>query len=169
MGLFTPDINNLNELYTLMLQRSLNSEMQIVEEGLPKMIENSTHPEVASAFRTHWTESKEHISRLEQILSRGEGDVSESKCKVTAALISEASSSASDAKDDNLRDVILIASGNQVEHHEIAVYGTLVNLATLLGKTQDVTLLQRTLDEEKNADATLTELAEQVNVEAVAA
>lgn len=169
MGLFTPNMNSVSELYTTMLQRALNSEKQIVEEGLPKMIENSTHPEVAAAFRTHLEESKTHIDRLEQILAQSEGEVSESKCKVTSALISEGSSSASDAKDDNLRDVVLLAAGNQVEHHEIAVYGTLVNLATLLGKSQDASLLQKTLDEEKKADALLTRLAEQVNVEAVAA
>ena len=169
MGLFTPDINNLSELYKTMLQRSLSSERQIVEDGLPKMIENSTHPEVANAFRVHLEESKEQISRLERILQQNDGEVSESKCKVTAALLSEGSSSASDAKDDNLRDVVLLAAGNQVEHHEIAVYGTLVNLATILGKSQDAALLKRSLDEEKNADALLTELSEQVNVEAVAA
>jgi ferritin-like metal-binding protein YciE len=168
MGLFTPDINSLNELYTTMLKRSLNSERQIVEDGLPTMIQNSTHPEVANAFRTHLEESKEQISRLERILGRNLGDVSDSKCKVTAALIAEGSSTASDAKDDGLRDVVLLAAGNQVEHHEIAVYGTLVNLATLLGKTQDATLLKQTLQEEKHADALLTSLAEQVNVEALA-
>ena len=169
MGLFTPNLNSVSELYTTMLQRSLNSERQIVEDGLPAMIKNSTHPEVAAAFRTHLEESKTHIDRLEQILAQGEGKVSESKCKVTAALISEGSSSASDAKDDNLRDVVLLAAGNQVEHHEIAVYGTLLNLATLLGKSQDASLLQKTLNEEKQADALLTRLAEQVNVEAITA
>jgi ferritin-like metal-binding protein YciE len=166
MGLFTPDMNNLRELYRTMLQRSLDSERQIVNDGLPAMIEDSTNSELKNAFRTHLAESKEHISRLEQILRDNDGDVSTSKCKVTAALISEGSSSAKDAKDETLRDVVLIAAGNQVEHHEIAIYGTLRNMAIILGEADHAALLDRTLDEEKHADKLLTELSEQINVAA---
>jgi ferritin-like metal-binding protein YciE len=166
MGLFTPDMNNLRELYRTMLQRSLDSERQIVNDGLPAMIEDSTNSELKNAFRTHLAESKEHISRLEQILRDNDGDVSTSKCKVTAALISEGSSSAKDAKDETLRDVVLIAAGNQVEHHEIAIYGTLRNMAIILGEADHAALLDKTLDEEKHADKLLTELSEQINVAA---
>jgi ferritin-like metal-binding protein YciE len=166
MGLFTPDMNNLRELYRTMLQRSLSSEHQIVEEGLPAMIENSTNSQLKNAFRTHLEESKEHISRLERIMRDNDGEASTSKCKVTAALISEASSSAKDAKDQTLRDVVLIAAGNQVEHHEIAIYGTLRNMAIILGEAEHAALLDKTLDEEKHADKLLTELSEQINVAA---
>lgn len=166
MGMFTPDVNNLRELYKTMLQRSLSSEKQIVEDGLPKMIENSTNPELRNAFRTHLEESKEHISRLQRILKENEGEANTSKCKVTAALISEGGSAAKDAKDATLRDVVLIAAGNQVEHHEIAIYGTLRNLAIILGEAEHAAMLDKTLDEEKHADKTLTELSEQINVAA---
>jgi ferritin-like metal-binding protein YciE len=88
------------------------------------------------------------------------------KCKVTAALISQAELNVSDAKDAYLRDVVLIAAGNQVEHHEIAVYGTLRTWAEILGETDDAMLLQKTLVEEETADELLTELSEQINVAA---
>jgi ferritin-like metal-binding protein YciE len=166
MGLFTPEVNNLRELYRTMLQRSLDSERQIVNDGLPAMIEDSTNSELKNAFRTHLEESKEHVSRLERILRENDGDVSSAKCKVTAALISEGSSTAKDAKDQTLRDVVLIAVGNQVEHHEIAIYGTLRNMAIILGEAEHAALLDKTLDEEKNADKLLTELSEQINVAA---
>jgi ferritin-like metal-binding protein YciE len=166
MGLFTPDMNNLRELYRTMLQRSLSSERQIVDDGLPAMIQNSTNAQLRDAFRTHLEESKEHVSRLERILQENEGDVSTTKCKVTAALISEGSASAKDAKDQTLRDVVLIAAGNQVEHHEIAIYGTLRNLAIILGEADHAAMLDRTLEEEKHADKVLTELSEQINVAA---
>jgi ferritin-like metal-binding protein YciE len=65
MGIFTPDVNNLRELYVTMLERALSSEKQIVNKGLPAMIEKSTAPELAEAFRTHLEESKEHVSRGE--------------------------------------------------------------------------------------------------------
>jgi ferritin-like metal-binding protein YciE len=166
MGLFTPDMNNLRELYRTMLQRSLDSERQIVDEGLPKMIENSTNSQLKNAFRTHLEESKEHINRLDRIMRDNDGEASTSKCKVTAALISEGSSSAKDAKDQTLRDVVLIAAGNQVEHHEIAIYGTLRNMAIILGEAEHAALLDKTLEEEKHADKVLTELSEQINVAA---
>jgi ferritin-like metal-binding protein YciE len=166
MGLFTPDMNNLRELYRTMLQRSLDSERQIVDDGLPKMIENSTNSQLKNAFRTHLEESKEHINRLDRIMRDNDGEASTSKCKVTAALISEGSSSAKDAKDQTLRDVVLIAAGNQVEHHEIAIYGTLRNMAIILGEAEHAALLDKTLEEEKHADKVLTELSEQINVAA---
>lgn len=166
MGLFTPDMNNLRELYRTMLQRSLDSERQIVDDGLPTMIENSTNSQLKNAFRTHLEESKEHINRLERIMRDNDGEASTTKCKVTAALIAEGGSSAKDAKDQTLRDVVLIAAGNQVEHHEIAIYGTLRNMAVILGEAEHAALLDKTLEEEKRADKLLTELSEQINVAA---
>ena len=125
MGIFTPDVNNLRELYINMLQHALSSEKQIVDKGLPAMIEKSTNPDLAQAFRNHLTESKQHIVRLERILDATQGEVNDSRCKVTAQLISSAEAEIGDAANEQIRDVILIAAGNQVEHHEIAVYGTL--------------------------------------------
>jgi ferritin-like metal-binding protein YciE len=166
MGIFTPDVNNLRELYVTMLQRTLNSEKQIVEKGLPAMIEKATSPELKEAFRTHLEESKLHVSRLERILDAEEGEVSDTKCKVTAQLISSAESNIGDAANEGIRDVILIAAGNQVEHHEIAVYGTLRTWAEVLGETEDAAVLEKTLIEEENADELLSELSQQINVEA---
>jgi ferritin-like metal-binding protein YciE len=166
MGMFTPDVNNLRELYKGMLQRALSSERQIVEKGLPAMIEKSTSPELAEAFRAHLTESRQHVSRLERILDEVEGEENETKCKVTAALISSAESEIGDAANEEIRDVILIAAGNQVEHHEIAIYGTLRTWAEILGETEQAEVLEKTLDEEKNADELLTRLSQTINVEA---
>lgn len=166
MGLFTPDTNTLRELYTLHLQKALNMEQQIVEKGLPAMIENSTNPELASAFRTHLEESREQVARLQQILQENEGEASDSNCKAMTALISEGSSAAKSAEDPTVRDVVLIAAGNEVEHHEIAVYGTLATWAGILGEERHAALLQQSLQEEKKADQLLTSLSEQINVEA---
>ena len=168
MGLFTPDTNTLRELYIEQLRKALNMEKQIVEKGLPSMIENSTNPDLKNAFRTHLEESRGHIARLEEILQETKGEVSEATCKVISALISEGGSAAEDAGDETVRDVVLIAAGNQVEHHEIAVYGTLATWADILGEAGHAELLEQTLDEEKSADELLTSLAEQVNVEAPA-
>ncbi len=166
MGMFTPDVNTLRELYITNLKRALNSEKQIVEKGLPAMIEKSTSPQLQQAFRQHLEESKTHISRVEQILDRQSGEVDDAKCKVTATLISEAESNIGDTDNEGIRDVVLIASGNQVEHHEMAVYGTLRTWAQVLGESQDAALLEKTLQEEENADKILTRLSQQINVAA---
>jgi ferritin-like metal-binding protein YciE len=166
MGLFTPDVKNLSELYKTKLQRALNMEKQIVEKGLPAMIEKSTNPQLAEAFRTHLEESRQHVARLERILNEVEGEENESKCKVASALISSAESDISDASDPILRDVVLIAAGNDVEHHEMAVYGTLRAWAEALGETEHAAVFEKTLDEEKAADKKLDSLAAQINVEA---
>lgn len=168
MGVFTPDLKNLRELYITKLQHALNSEKQIVEKGLPAMIEKATHPDLKRAFQTHLEESQQHVTRLERILDEVQGEREESKCKVTAALISAAESAIKDADNEGVRDVVLIAAGNEVEHHEIAVYGTLRTWAEVLGEDAQATLLEKTLSEEKAADELLSDLAEVINVAAPA-
>lgn len=168
MGLFTPSIDNLRELYTTTLQRQLSSEHQIVE-ALEEMVKKSTAPQLAAAFEKHLDESKTHVSRLERILDENTGEHESSKCKITAALVSGAESDISAARDNGIRDVVLIASGNHVEHFEISAYGTLRNWAMVLGELKHAELLEKTLEEEKQADKLLTKLAEQINVAAPAA
>ena len=163
MGLFSPDFDSLRELYTTTLQRQLNSERQIAE-ALPAMIEKSTADQLAAAFRQHFAETKEHISRLERILQENTGKDSDAKCKITAALVAGAQSDISSARDAQVRDVVLIASGNQIEHHEMAMYGTLRNWAVILGETKHAELLAATLEEEKKADQLLVKLSDQINV-----
>lgn len=166
MGIFTPDLESLTELYRTELQRALNMEKQIVETGLPAMIENAADPQLRSAFESHLEQSRVHVSRLERVLNEVEGEANESKCKVMSALISSAESDAKDATNPILRDVALIAAGNQVEHHEIAVYGTLRNWAEVLGEEEHAEIFEETLEEEKAADAKLSALSDQINVEA---
>ena len=165
MGLFTPDNDTLRELYTVQLQKALNMEKQIVE-ALPQMIEKSSRPELANAFRRHLEESKEQYSRLERILDETAGEASDKKCPVASALVAEAKADISDAGNEQIRDIVLIAAGNQVEHYEMAVYGTLRTWAMILGETEHAQILEKTLDEEKKADMLLSKLADQVNVSA---
>ncbi|SEG57002.1 Ferritin-like metal-binding protein YciE [Bryocella elongata] len=165
MGVFTPDVHTLRELYKAELERALNMEKQIAEKGLPAMIKAATSSELSSAFQSHLQETQAQIQRLERILDEVEGEANEGKCKVISQLISSAYSEVGDATDPMLRDVVLIAAGNQVEHHEIAVYGTLRTWAEVLGEREHAEVLERTLEEEKAADAKLTALASQINVE----
>ena len=165
MGLFSPDFDNLRELYTTGLERQLSSERQIAT-ALNEMSEKATASQLKAAFVHHLDETKMQVSRLERILDQNTGEASDTKCKVTAALVSNAQADISSAKDGAMRDVVLIASGNQVEHHEMAMYGTLRNWAMILGETDHAKLLEMSLEEEKGADTMLTKLSEQINVQA---
>ena len=167
MGLFTPDLNNLRELYKTMLQRSLDSERQIVNDGLPAMIEDSTNSELKNAFRTHLEESKEHVARLERILRENEGEASTTKCKVTAALISEGRFIRQGCqRPDPARRGFDRRQATRLSITRSQSTGLLRNLAIILGEAEHAALLDKTLDEEKHADKVLTELSEQINVAA---
>ena len=124
---------------------------------------------MANAFRTHLKETEGHVSRIEQILNRQTGKIDSQTCKVIGSLVTEAKDGIKDAKDDStVLDATLIAAAQQVEHHEMAVYGTLRSWAQLMGHNEDVALLESTLKEEKAADEKLTRISAQANARAAA-
>ena len=168
MKLTSEHLKTLHALYLDHLEKALDMEKEITK-ALPKMVEKSTTPELATAFRSHLKETEQHVSRLEQILNRHTGSAKTETCKTIGALITEAENGIKDAKDDaTVLDVTLIAAGQEVEHHEIAVYGTLRSWAQLMGHNDDVSLLESTLKEEKAADEKLTRISVQANARAAA-
>ncbi len=162
MKLFSDNIEDLRTLYTANLRKALDMEQKITK-ALPTMIEKSTDPELATAFRTHLEETKGHVTKVESLLRDITGESSTSTCKAISSLITEAEDNIKDAGDESIRDISLIASAQQVEHHEIAVYGTLRAWAELLGEDDAADILDSILDEEKNADETLSTIADTVN------
>ena len=162
MKLFSENIEDLRTLYVANLKKALDMEQKIVK-ALPTMVEKSTDPQLATAFRNHLEESKGHVSKVESLLRDATGEASTSTCKVIGALVTEAEDGIKDASDPNIRDITLIAAGQQVEHHEIAVYGTLRSWAELLGNDQAADVLDTILEEEKNADKLLSTISDSVN------
>jgi ferritin-like metal-binding protein YciE len=168
MKLTSEHLKSLHELYIAHLKKALDMEREITK-ALPTMAEKSSTPELANAFRTHLRETEGHVSRIEQILNRQTGSASSETCKAIGALITEAKDGIKDAKDDaTVLDATLIASAQQVEHHEMAVYGTLRSWAQLMGHNEDVGLLESTLKEEKAADEKLTRISSEANARAAA-
>lgn len=106
------------------------------------------------------------MARLEQILQRAAGQVDSKKNKGIAALITEGEDIIKDAKSDAVRDAGIIAAAQKVEHYEMAAYGTVRTWAEILGLTDQANLLEQTLDEEKNADAVLTQISDSANTRA---
>ena len=167
MKLFSANIDDLRTLYINELKKALDLEQKITK-SLPDLIENSTDPDLASAFRTHLQESEGHVSKVEQLLESNAGSASSETCKVMNGLAAEATDTIKDVKDPVIRDIALIGAGQQVEHHEIAVYGTLRRWAEVLGLSDDAAVLKSIEAEEIKTDRILSELASRINVEAAA-
>jgi ferritin-like metal-binding protein YciE len=167
MKLFSENIEDLRTLYIADLKKALDMEQKITK-ALPTMIEESTDPQLATAFRNHLEETRGHVAKVERLLRDATGEASTSTCKAISALIKEAEDSIKDAGDESIRDIILIASAQQVEHHEMAVYGTLRTWAELLGQDGAANTLESILEEEKSADELLSTIADSVNTMAAA-
>jgi ferritin-like metal-binding protein YciE len=165
MKLFSENIEDLRTLYVTSLKKALDMEQKITK-ALPTMIEKSTDPQLATAFRNHLTETQGHVAKVQTLLREATGDDSTGTCKAISALITEAEDNIKDAAEPSIRDIVLIASAQQVEHHEIAVYGTLRSWAELLGQDGAANTLEAILEQEKNADELLTTISDSVNTTA---
>jgi len=163
MGLLTPNaIHDMTSLYTLQMRYLLSTEKQITD-GLPKMIEAASDPQLKQAFQSHLQETEVHVRRLEQILSALSDEVDDKRCAVTAALISAGENIVKESDAGAVRDAGLIASAQKIEHFEIAAYGSAREWAEQLGLTQQAILLAETLHEEKHADEVLTTISARTN------
>lgn len=142
---------------------------QALTQAIPKMIKNATSAELVDALTHHLAETNEQIIRLEQVFGAIGKKPTAEKCDAMAGLIKEADRIMADCEEGPMRDAGIIAAGQKVEHYEIATYGTLRQFADTLGLSAAGDLLQTTLDEEKTADQTLTNVAvSAVNIEASA-
>ena len=162
-------IENLRELFVDELQDLYSAEDQIIE-ALPKMAEKASSGELRNAFNTHLQQSREHKARLDRIFDQiPDVDRDDKTCEGIKGIIKEGEKLIKDAKDPDTRDAGMIAGAQRVEHYEISGYGTVRTYAQLLNQPQWAQLLQQTLDEEKQTDKLLNQLAERINVEAKAA
>ena len=159
-------LNTLDDLLHHELKDLYSAENQLVK-ALPKMAKAATNSELQSGFEEHLEQTKEHVQRLEQIAEQLGKGLSGHKCKAMESLIEEGADLMKEDADNDVLDAGLIGAAQRVEHYEIAAYGTARALATQLGHSEIAELLGQTLEEEKQTDAKLTELAESsINAEA---
>ena len=159
-----PD-TGLKQLYIDELKDLYNAENQLVK-ALPKLAKASASEELRQGFEAHLEQTKGHVSRLEQIFEALGENPKGKTCKGMQGLIEEGSEMIDEDFEDSVKDAGLIGAAQRVEHYEIAGYGTARSFAELLGEDEHVTLLNQTLDEEKETDEKLTELAKTINAEA---
>ncbi len=162
-------LESFEELFVEELQDLYSAEQQILK-ALPKMIDKAASSELRSAFNLHLDQTRRQIARLDQIFDEmPDEDREDKKCRGMEGIIKDGEEIAKADAEPEVRDAGLIAAAQRVEHYEISGYGTARTYAQLLGRTNWASLLQQTLDEEKETDRKLNALAERINVEAKAA
>jgi ferritin-like metal-binding protein YciE len=146
----------LRDVYVDELRDLYNAEQQLIK-AIPKMAKASTSQDLRKGFEEHLEQTKGHASRLEQILRALGDSVKGKKCKGMEGIVAEGGEVMSEDYQGAVMDAALITAAQRVEHYEIAAYGSVHAFATLL---------EQTLEEEKETDEKLSELSEQINSQA---
>jgi ferritin-like metal-binding protein YciE len=155
----------LKELYIDELKDLYNAENQLVK-ALPKMAKAASSEELSQGFEEHLEQTRAHVQRLEEISqSLGENPKGK-KCKGMEGLVAEGAEVMKEDFEDSVMDAALIGAAQRVEHYEIAAYGTVCAFAEELGESEQASLLNETLEEEKETDEKLTKLTQQINSQA---
>jgi ferritin-like metal-binding protein YciE len=157
---------NLKDLFLDELADMYDAENRIVK-ALPKMAKAVTDDDLKAAILNHLEETKGHIEKVKQVFVAFDEKAKGKECKATVGLLEEGDEIASDNKGEPTINAAIISACQKVEHYEIASYGTLIQWAKLLDNDDAVNLLEEILDEEKAANDTLTDLAEEKNHEAL--
>jgi len=157
--------DSLRQLYVDELKDLYSAETQLVK-ALPKLAKTSSNAGLRQAFEEHLRQTSEHVSRLEQIFEALGEKPGGKKCVGMEGLVKEGAETMQEKYGDTVMDAAIIGAAQRVEHYEIAGYGTVRAFAALLGESNHVSLIEQTLEEEKQADEELTRLAEQVNSQA---
>ena len=156
----------LRELFVDSLKDIYWAEKALVK-ALPKMAKNATSENLIATINDHLTVTEEQVTRLEQVFELIGEKASAKKCEAMEGLIKEGVSIMEETEQGPVRDAGIIAASQKIEHYEIATYGTLAAFAHTLGEDEALDLLEQTLDEEKEADTLLTEVAyNNINFEA---
>lgn len=161
-----PKLKTLEDFLIEELKDLYSAEKQLTKV-LPKMVKAASADDLRDAFQNHLEETENQVARLDKISKIIGKPLSGKKCKAMAGLVEEGKEIIEEDMEETLRDVALIAAAQKVEHYEIASYGCARTYAKLLEMTDVEELLQETLDEEGNANETLTGISENLNIEAL--
>jgi ferritin-like metal-binding protein YciE len=155
----------LKSVYVDELRDLYSAEQQLIK-ALPKMAKAATSEELRRGFEEHLEQTRGHASRIEKIFAGLGEPVKGKKCKGMEGIVAEGSEVMSEDYEGAVMDAALISAAQRVEHYEIAAYGSAHAYATLMGESDAASLLEQTLDEEKETDQKLTDLSKQINPEA---
>jgi ferritin-like metal-binding protein YciE len=163
------DLNTLKDLFEDELRDVYDAEKQVLK-ALPKIIKAVTDEQLHDALSAHLTETRGHVTRLEQAFESLDLKPKGKHCAGMAGILEEGNDLLDQDGDDAVLDAAFIAGCQRVEHYEITAYGCLMAWAKLLGYKDALDLLKANEQEEKAADAKLSKIAEStVNQQAVSA
>jgi ferritin-like metal-binding protein YciE len=157
--------NSLRELYVDELRDLYDAENRLVK-ALPKLAKASTSAKLRSAFEGHLEQTRGHVDRLEEIFKKMGEKPTGKKCVGIMGIVKEGDEMLHEDFEGGVRDAALISAGQRAEHYEMAAYGCVKTWAKVLGEVEASALLGKTLDEEKEADQKLSELAKEINMQA---
>lgn len=152
-------VKTVQDLFVEELRDIYHAERQITK-ALPKMVKAASSPELKQAFELHLEQTRGQIERLDQVFEHLDLPKRAKKCEAMEGLLEEARSTMEEIEDDAVLDVGMIINAQKVEHYEIAGYGSLVALAKQLGHSEVASLLAATLEEEKETDQKLSQVAQ---------
>jgi ferritin-like metal-binding protein YciE len=168
-GMTAMEINNFKDMYIAELQELVSAESQL-SDALLRMAGAAAHPALKDLLLHHRAETETQKQRLATILEKHGANPAEHTDQAMQALVNETRKMLAMLTGDDLRDAGLIASAQKLEHYEIAAYGTAAALAGQLDLRDEQKMLHRSLDEERQIDGMLTQLAKrEVNPDALAA
>lgn len=151
-------LESLDALFLHELRDLHSAERQLIA-AIPKMAKKASSSDLKEAFENHLKQTEHQLERLDQIFEELELPLGRHKCKAMEGLIEEGEELMKEEATEAVRDAAMIGAAQRVEHYEIAGYGTARTIAEQLGHSKAAELLQQTLDEEKETDILLTELA----------
>ena len=157
--------SSLRDLLVLELNDLRDAENQLIK-ALPKMAKASASAPLRQALQEHLEQTKEHARRIDRIFTDLGESPESARCKGMKGIIAEGADILKRKFSPALQDAAIISAVQRVEHYEIAGYGCVRTYAELLQNQDAVEALEQTLQEEKDADSRLTDLAQQINVEA---
>ena len=152
-------LETLHDLWVHELKDLYSAERQLVQ-ALPKMAKAASSDELRTALENHLAETEEQVTRIEQILESFDESPRGQKCEGMEGLIEEGKTLMEEDADADVMDAGIIVAAQKVEHYEIATYGAVCEYARMMGHTEALQLLEQTLQEEKNADQLLNQIAE---------
>jgi ferritin-like metal-binding protein YciE len=157
--------NGLRALYIDELKDLYDAENRLVK-ALPKMAKAANSDELRAGFNEHLEQTKGHVDRLKEIFENIGEKPKGKKCQGMIGIVKEGDELLEEDFEGALMDAAIISAAQRVEHYEIAAYGCVRDWAALLGENEASALLEKTLEEEKETDRKLTEIAEQLNRQA---
>ncbi len=159
-------LNDLKDLLQYELKDLYSAENQI-SKALPKLAKSAKNTKLRNAFEKHIEQTKHQIERLEKVASELKLDIKGEDCEAMKGLVKEGEDMMHEKAADAVHDAGLIAAAQRVEHYEIAGYGTVVRYLQMLNMKDAAKMMEETLKEEKETDKKLSQIAEDVNADAM--